>query len=155
MISSPSPEEAPAAEIEIESGAALESSEPDGAVLGAANNISLLTANTASVDEILTRGVASVVTFADTSTERTQQTQGRKIKSKDVKDIFRGSTTTGTVSVEQVERIKRMHDKICDGVNWDFNYSCLLMVASIVAGLGLASDSSTTVISSMLLSPIM
>jgi len=42
-----------------------------------------------------------------------------------------------------------------DGVNWDFNYACLLTVASIVAGLGLATDSATTVISSMLLSPIM
>lgn len=41
------------------------------------------------------------------------------------------------------------------GVNMDFNYSCLLVIASVVAALGLAVDSSTTVISSMLLSPIM
>ena len=39
-----------------------------------------------------------------------------------------------------------------EGVDWDFNYSCLLTVASIIAGIGLAIDSSTTVISSMLLS---
>lgn len=48
-----------------------------------------------------------------------------------------------------------MHDKISEGAEWNFNYCCLLIVASIVAGLGLMSDSSTTVISSMLLSPIM
>jgi hypothetical protein len=79
----------------------------------------------------------------------------RKIKKDDMKDIFRASHTVGSVSREQIVRIKLMHDKICDGVNWDFNYCCLLTVASIVAGLGLATDSATTVISSMLLSPIM
>lgn len=67
----------------------------------------------------------------------------------------RESNTTGVVSMEQIVRIKRMHHKISEGVDWDFNYSCLLTVASIIAGIGLAIDSSTTVISSMLLSPIM
>lgn len=38
---------------------------------------------------------------------------------------------------------------------FNFNYYTLLMVACVVAGLGLATNSSTTVISSMLLSPIM
>ena len=57
--------------------------------------------------------------------------------------------------MEQIIRIKRMHYKISEGMEWDFNYSCLLTVASIIAGIGLAIDSSTTVISSMLLSPIM
>lgn len=79
----------------------------------------------------------------------------RKVKKDDVKGIFRASTTVGSVSTDQIVRIKKMHDKICEGVNWDFNYSCLLTVASIVAGLGLATNSATTVISSMLLSPIM
>ena len=69
--------------------------------------------------------------------------------------MFRGSTTTGIVSQQQIQRIKRMHDKISDGVRWDFNYSVFLLVSSIVAGIGLATDSATTVISSMLLSPIM
>ena len=82
-------------------------------------------------------------------------TPGRRIHREDVKNVFRGSTTTGTVSTEQIVRIRKIHDKISQGVNWDFNYSVLLMVASIVAGIGLAIDSATTVISSMLLSPIM
>ena len=67
----------------------------------------------------------------------------------------RESNTTGAVSMEQIIRIKRMHHKISEGVDWDFNYSVLITVASIIAGIGLAIDSSTTVISSMLLSPIM
>ena len=48
-----------------------------------------------------------------------------------------------------------MHDSISENAEFNFNYVCLLIVASIVAGLGLMTNSSTTVISSMLLSPIM
>ena len=69
--------------------------------------------------------------------------------------IFKTSATMGTVTWEQLERIANMHDKLAAGVDMDFNYLTLLLVASVVAGLGLALDSSTTVISSMLLSPIM
>lgn len=85
------------------------------------------------------------------------QTTGtaRKINKHDVKAVFKASHTTATASNEQIQRIKMMHQKIDDGIKWNFNYSCLSMVASVVAALGLATDSSTTVISSMLLSPIM
>lgn len=48
-----------------------------------------------------------------------------------------------------------VHDSISENAEFNFNYVCLLIVASIVAGLGLMTNSSTTVISSMLLSPIM
>ena len=48
-----------------------------------------------------------------------------------------------------------VHDKIREGAIFNFNYICLLVIASFVAGLGLISDSSTIVVSSMLLSPIM
>ena len=48
-----------------------------------------------------------------------------------------------------------MHDSISENAEFNFNYVCLLIVASIVAALGLMTNSSTTVISSMLLSPIM
>ena len=88
-------------------------------------------------------------------TDTSNRTAGRHINKHDVKNVFLGSTTTGVVSQTQIARIRKMHEKISDGVTWDFNYSCLLMVASIVAGIGLAMDSATTVISSMLLSPIM
>ena len=91
--------------------------------------------------------------LSNTDTRDTPNT--RRVNAQDIRNIFRGSTTTGNVSMEQIERIKRMHDKISDGVDWDFNYTVLIIVASIVAAIGLATDSATTVISSMLLSPIM
>ncbi|KAL9179911.1 hypothetical protein ACHAXT_007881 [Thalassiosira profunda] len=82
---------------------------------------------------------------------------GRKITRKDVQDVFLGSTTTDPYIIidEQIQRIKRIHDKISQGARWDFNYSCLLFISSVIAGIGLAIDSVTTIISSMLLSPIM
>lgn len=48
-----------------------------------------------------------------------------------------------------------MHKKIDEGVNFSFNYNVLLLVASVLAGLGLVSNSSVTIIASMLVSPIM
>jgi hypothetical protein len=99
---------------------------------------------------IATSANNSKVAFAETP-----NSSPRRMKKDDVKEIFRASHTVGSVSTEQIVRIQKMHDKISDGVNWDFNYLCLLTVASIVAGLGLATNSATTVISSMLLSPIM
>ena len=104
-----------------------------------------------------TKGVAPLFlpTAESTTTTETPNSSPRRMKKDDVKEIFRASHTVGSVSTEQIVRIQKMHDKISDGVNWDFNYLCLLTVASIVAGLGLATNSATTVISSMLLSPIM
>jgi uncharacterized hydrophobic protein (TIGR00271 family) len=48
-----------------------------------------------------------------------------------------------------------VHDRFADGVEFSFNYNTLLLVASILAGLGLVSNSSATIIASMLVSPIM
>jgi uncharacterized membrane protein len=48
-----------------------------------------------------------------------------------------------------------VHKKIDEGVNFSFNYNVLLLVASVLAGLGLISNSTVTIIASMLVSPIM
>mmetsp|Transcript_23233 Transcript_23233/g.54787 ORF Transcript_23233/g.54787 Transcript_23233/m.54787 type:complete len:347 (+) Transcript_23233:271-1311(+) len=81
---------------------------------------------------------------------------GRKIRREDVQRVFEKSTTTGVrVSQDQIERIRAIHHKISEGARMNFNYCSLLVIASVVAGLGLAVDSSATVVSSMLLSPIM
>jgi uncharacterized membrane protein len=48
-----------------------------------------------------------------------------------------------------------VHDQFADGVEFSFNYNILLLVASILAGLGLVSNSSANIIASMLVSPIM
>ena len=69
--------------------------------------------------------------------------------------IVQLSTRFSEVSVEQLERVKMMHDRIQDGVDFSFNYNCLLFVASILAGMGLISNSPSTIIASMLVSPIM
>jgi uncharacterized hydrophobic protein (TIGR00271 family) len=57
--------------------------------------------------------------------------------------------------MEQIERVRMIHEKFAEGCKFSFNYNTLLLTASILAGLGLVSDSSTTVIASMLVSPIM
>jgi uncharacterized hydrophobic protein (TIGR00271 family) len=57
--------------------------------------------------------------------------------------------------MEQIERVRMIHEKLAEGCKFSFNYNTLLLTASILAGLGLVSDSSTTVIASMLVSPIM
>lgn len=48
-----------------------------------------------------------------------------------------------------------VHEKIRYGFRMNFNYNILLLVASILAGLGLVANSNATVIASMLVSPIM
>ena len=51
--------------------------------------------------------------------------------------------------------VRSMHGRLREGSVFSFNYNTLLLVASILAGLGLASNSSAMIISSMLVSPIM
>jgi uncharacterized hydrophobic protein (TIGR00271 family) len=73
----------------------------------------------------------------------------------DVLEIMRASNRFTEVSMEQIERVRMIHEKLAEGCKFSFNYNTLLLTASILAGLGLVSDSSTTVIASMLVSPIM
>ena len=56
---------------------------------------------------------------------------------------------------QQKKRIESTYNKISHGVSCNFNYASLLVIASIVAAMGLTTGSTATVISSMLLSPIM
>ena len=65
------------------------------------------------------------------------------------------SSRFSEVSTEQLERVKIMHDRFAEGAEFSFNYNTLLVVASILAGLGLVSNSAATIIASMLVSPIM
>ncbi len=93
----------------------------------------------------------------DSSTSQESSSRGRNVLRKDdFLQIFRlRSITTSPVSREQVLRIRKVHDMISHGVEFNYNFVTFLLVASIVAVLGLTTDSPTTVISSMLLSPIM
>ena len=68
----------------------------------------------------------------------------------DLKKILLEDPNISRVTVEQIQRVKSMHDKFHEGARWNFNYATLLIVASVIAGLGLVSDSTATVIASML-----
>jgi uncharacterized hydrophobic protein (TIGR00271 family) len=51
--------------------------------------------------------------------------------------------------------VDEIHAIIDDGNHLTFNYMALLLMASIIAGIGLLTNSDTTVIASMLVSPLM
>ena len=78
-----------------------------------------------------------------------------KITLHDLKKLIEHDDQFSEVTVEQIERVKLMHDKMLEGAVFSFNYNTLLLVASVIAGLGLVSGSTATVIASMLVSPIM
>lgn len=59
------------------------------------------------------------------------------------------------VTVEDIDRTKIMHDRFLEGSQFDFNYTTLLIIAGAIAALGLANNSSATIIASMLVSPLM
>mmetsp|Transcript_13222 Transcript_13222/g.24325 ORF Transcript_13222/g.24325 Transcript_13222/m.24325 type:complete len:117 (-) Transcript_13222:1225-1575(-) len=63
-------------------------------------------------------GVSKNTPKADPSVAPTEGTEGRKINRHDVRNVFRGSNITGTVSQEQIIRIRSMHLKISNGVDW-------------------------------------
>ena len=79
------------------------------------------------------------------------------IRTKDIVRIFTADDRDVYLEVtpEELERVKVMHEKMDDGTTFSFNYNCLLFVASMLAGLGLISNSVATIIASMLVSPLM
>jgi len=84
-----------------------------------------------------------------------------KVKPKDmsfiefVKQFFCATYDTTEVTREDIERVRIMHDKFLGESQFSFNYSTMLVIASFIAAVGLATDSTATVISSMLISPLM
>lgn len=48
-----------------------------------------------------------------------------------------------------------VHERIEEGADFSFNYNVLLLVSGVIAGLGLVSNNSTSIIASMLVSPLM
>ena len=57
------------------------------------------------------------------------------------------------VTIEDIERVKVMHDRFLSDAQFSFNYSVLLLIASVIAGVGLGVNSSASIIASMLVSP--
>jgi len=58
-----------------------------------------------------------------------------KIRMQDLLRVIERDDRFHEVTVEQIERVKVMHDRFMDGVRPDFNYNTLLLVASVLAGL--------------------
>jgi hypothetical protein len=80
-------------------------------------------------------------------------TEVRPVQLKDMADFMRRSNFgLECITQAQIERVRQMHDRFAEGAALSFNYNTLLLVASVLAGLGLAANSSTTVIASMLVS---
>ena len=57
------------------------------------------------------------------------------------------------VEIEDIERVKIMHDRFLGDAQFNFNYTTLLVIASVIAGVGLGINSSASIIASMLVSP--
>lgn len=72
-----------------------------------------------------------------------------------VKQFFKPSYDLTEVTIEDIERVKLMHDRFIGDAQFNFNYSTLLLIASVIAAVGLGSDSTASVIASMLVSPLM
>jgi len=105
----------------------------------------------------LNRAARSCVeTGGDEEDPTLSKTKAEHIRAKHIVKIFlEDKDNFIEVSPEQLRRVRTMHKKIEDGASFSFNYNILLIVASILAGLGLVSNSSTNIIASMLVSPIM
>ncbi|VEU36237.1 unnamed protein product [Pseudo-nitzschia multistriata] len=69
--------------------------------------------------------------------------------------IFQQDNSYLEVSREEIRRVRAMHKRFAEGSEFSFNYNVLLIIASILAALGLGSDSVATIIASMLVSPLM
>jgi uncharacterized hydrophobic protein (TIGR00271 family) len=79
----------------------------------------------------------------------------QRLRLQDVASMLRTSNRFAEVTLEEIERVRNIHETFREGSQFSFNYNTLLIVASILAGLGLVSNSSATIIASMLVSPIM
>ena len=107
--------------------------------------------NSRSLLEVRKSTISGIHNFRDASAKTTA------IRTKDIVKIFTSDNRDEYLEVtpEELDRVKFMHEKIEEGTTFSFNYNCLLFVASMLAGLGLISNSVATIIASMLVSPLM
>ena len=84
-----------------------------------------------------------------------QKTNTREAVMKNLRLIFLDDNNYLEVSREEIQRVRVMHKRFLEDSSVSFNYNTLLILSSIIAALGLASDSTATIIASMLVSPLM
>ena len=69
--------------------------------------------------------------------------------------VFERSDSYSEVTREEIQRVRVIHNRVHEGSIFSFNYNALLLISSIIAALGLGSNSSAIIIASMLVSPLM
>ena len=119
---------------------------------------SIATAGGSSINSVAPERPSNQSLVTSQTIEEYRETQKRQQSAlgiKHAKRFMKESSRFVQLDTEQIERIQIMHDQFAEGSAFTFNYNTLLLVASVLAGLGLISNSSTTVIASMLVSPIM
>lgn len=89
------------------------------------------------------------------SDQESDAAEHQTVTLRDVVRVFRRSDALMTVDDEDIERVKIMHEKFSESSRFSFNYNALLLIASIIAALGLGSNSVASIIASMLVSPLM
>ncbi|KAG7350678.1 protein of unknown function DUF389 containing protein [Nitzschia inconspicua] len=87
--------------------------------------------------------------------EQNYEESDRGVTLRDVVRVFRRSDAFMRVTDEDIERVRTMHDRFLGDCRPSFNYNCLLVIASLIAALGLGSNSVASIIASMLVSPLM
>lgn len=96
----------------------------------------------------------SVQGFAGGSKEKEEEEEVKKIS---IIGLFwqyvNPSYDLTEVTIEDVERVKMMHDRFLGESSFNFNYTTLLIIASVIAAVGLGMNSTASIIASMLISP--
>ena len=70
-----------------------------------------------------------------------------------LRQFWKPSYDLTEVTIEDIERVKVMHDRFLNDAQFSFNYTTLLIIASVIAAMGLASNGGPSIIASMLVSP--
>ncbi|KAG7336834.1 protein of unknown function DUF389 containing protein [Nitzschia inconspicua] len=99
--------------------------------------------------------IKSAPAMIDAEAQNNDQESDRSVTLRDVVRVFRRSDAFMRVTDEDIERVRTMHDRFLGDCRPSFNYNCLLVIASLIAALGLGSNSVASIIASMLVSPLM
>ena len=117
------------------------------------NNLGIGQSSTNADDMATTTKVTPQLMHKDSEDPLFSNAEVRRVELKDVQAFMKKSTLgLECVTQEQIERVRKMHDRFAEAAELSFNYNTLLLVASVLAGLGLAANSNTTLIASMLVS---
>lgn len=101
------------------------------------------------------RAVVSSAEMRDSDELRPSMERSVESMRRDFFRIFKRDDSFLEVSREEIQRVRAMHNRFMEGSVFSFNYNVLLIIASIIAALGLGSNSVATIIASMLVSPLM